>query len=126
MKRIYILMACLSICLFGSIFAIGQTQRTVRGYFCGSSEGDGGTVSIRVGKRENIFSILNEEPEIKYVGFKNEKQKWLDESLLGMELVIGYVSKKFGRRTTNVVRKLTLTGKRDGQTKSCGFGLDGD
>ncbi len=102
-----------------------ETLKTAKGYFCGFSEGDGGHLSIRVGNMERIFAIYGDEPEVKYVGFKNERQKWFDESLLGAEIIVDYVFKKpnMGGSAENIVRKLTLTGKVNRKTKSCGFGL---
>ena len=107
-------------------FAQAQKLQTAKGYFCGSSEGDGGYIEIRVGNIVRGFSIINEEPEVKFVGF-SERQKWLDESLLGAEITVSYVFKKpkgtTGGKAINIVRKLTLTGKVNKRTKSCGFGL---
>lgn len=102
-----------------------ETLKTEKGYFCGFSEGDGGYLSIRVGNVVKGFSIINEEHEVKYVGFK-ERQKWFDEALLGTEIIVSYVFKKpIGSEggATNIVRILTLTGKVNRKTKSCGFGL---
>lgn len=105
--------------------AQAQTIRIAKGFFCGMSEGDGGYPSIRVGGKERRFAIYGDEPDVIFVGFKNEKQKWLDESLLGWEMIVSYVFKKpkLGGQPVEIVRKLTLTGKTNRQTKSCGFGL---
>lgn len=125
MKKLRKVTFCLVFLLVVVSFAQAQRTKTAKGNFCGFSEGDGGYLSIRVGNAERGFSMLNEEPEVKYVGFK-AKQKWFEESLLGAEIIVHYVFKQpknsYGG-ATNIVRKLTLTGKVNKKTKSCGFGL---
>ncbi len=125
MKKSGKITICFVAVLMFASFAQAQTTKTAKGYFCGFSEGDGAYLAIRVGNAERGFQMINEEPEVKYVGFK-ERQKWFDKSLLGMEIIVSYVFKKpkgsYGG-ATNIIRKLTLTGKVNKKTKSCGFGL---
>ena len=47
-----------------------QTLKTATGHFCGFSEGDGGYLTMRVGKAERTFAWFGDEPELKFVGFK--------------------------------------------------------
>lgn len=105
-----------------------QTQKTAKGYFCGFSEGDGGYISIRVGGAEKVYAMYGDEREVQYAGFRNEAQKDFWKLPVGTELIINYVYKRpnMGGGATNIIRKVTLTGKRNRATKSCGFGLDGD
>lgn len=124
MKQFWKITMCLAIALMLASFTQAQKLQTAKGYFCGSSEGDGAYIEIRVGNSVRGFSIINEEPEVKFVGF-TERQKWLDKSLLGAEIIVSYVFKKpkgSEGEATNIVRKLTLTGKVNKKTKSCGFG----
>lgn len=102
-----------------------ETLKTVKGYFCGFSEGDGGYPSIRVGNVERTFAMYGDEPEVKFVNFKTERDKGLWKLPVGSEMIVSYVFKKpeLGGDATNIVRKLTLTGKVNRKTKSCGFGL---
>lgn len=107
-------------------FSQAQTLKTAKGYFCGFSEGDGGYLSIRVGNSERTFAMYGDEPDVKYVGFKTERQKDFYKLPVGTEIVVSYVFKKpkVGGGATNIIRKLTLTGNVNKRTKSCGFGLD--
>ena len=125
MKQFWKITICLTFVLMFASFAQAQTLKTAKGYFCGFFEGDGGHLSIRVGNAERTYAMYGDEPDVKYVGFKNERQKRFDESLLGAEIIVSYVFKKpkEGGGATNIVRKLTLTGKVNKKTKSCGFGL---
>ncbi|CAN5385582.1 hypothetical protein BH10ACI1_BH10ACI1_18140 [soil metagenome] len=124
MKQFWKITICIAAVLMFASFAQAQTLKTAKGYFCGFSEGDGGYVSIRVGNAERTFAILGDEPAVKYVGFKNEKQKDLWKLPVGTEMIVSYVFKKpkYWNKKTDVVTKLTLTGKVNKNTKSCGFG----
>ena len=125
MKKLLKITFCLVFVLVFASFAQAQTIKTVKGHFCGFSEGDGGYLSIRVGNAERTYAMYGDEPEVKYVGFKNEKQKDFYKLPVGTEIIVSYVFKKpkLGGDATNIVRKLTLTGKVNKRTKSCGFGL---
>ncbi len=103
-----------------------QTLKSSQGFFCGFSEGDAGYITLRIGNSKKSFTITGDDPApVGYVGFNNDRQRRFDQSILGTEMVIQYVFKKpkGWSSATNVVRKITLTGKVDRQTRSCGFGL---
>jgi hypothetical protein len=121
MRQFWKTAICLAFILIFLNFAQAQTLKTAKGNFCGFSEGDGGYVSIRVGNAEKTFAILADEPAIKYAGFKNERQKNLFNLPVGTEIIVSYTFKKprYWNRSTNVVTKLTLTGKANKKTKPC-------
>ena len=125
MKQFWEITICLLFVLTFAIFAQAQILKTAKGNFCGFSEGDGGYLSIRVGSAEKVFAMYGDEPDVKYVGFK-EAQKDFYNLPVGTEIIVSYVFKKpkAGGGATNIVRKLTLTGKANKKTKSCGFGID--
>jgi hypothetical protein len=114
-----IALCCLAFVLMFAGFARAQKTQTITGYFCGMSEGDGGFPAIRVGKKVVTFSIYGDEPEIKYVGFRN-KSLW--KLRVGSELIVGFAVKRKYGSPEKIVRSLTLTGKVNARTQSCGFG----
>ena len=121
MKNFLKIVICLTLVLMFANFAQAQKLQTAKGYFCGFSEGDGGYLTIRVGNTEKTFAWYGDETAIKYVGFKNEEQKGLWKLPVGTEIIVNYVFKKpkAGGGATNIIRKLTLTGKRNKNTPSC-------
>ena len=122
LSRVSFLFIFLFVLISSASFAQAQTTKTAKGYFCGMSEGDGGFPSITVGNTVMTFSIYGDEPEVKYVGFKSERNKNLWKLPVGSEMIVSYIVKKKYRKPEKIVRKLTLTGKVNKQTKSCGFG----
>jgi hypothetical protein len=126
MKQFWKITICFLFVLTFANFAHSQTLKTTTGYFCGFAEGDGASLSIRVAGREKTFSIYGDEPDIKYVGFKKGRETDFFKLPVGTELIVSYVFKRprgFSE-AINIIRKLTLTGKINRKTKSCGFGLD--
>ena len=121
MKLFWRIAICLLFVLTFVSFAQAQTLKTAKGRFCGFSEGDGGYLTIRVGNTEKTFAIYGDEPDVKYVGFKDGNQTDLYKLPVGSEIIVSYVFKKpkAGGGATNIIRKLTLTGKRDKNTPSC-------
>lgn len=102
--------------------ANAQTVKTAKGNFCGFEEGDGGYLTMRVGNAERTFAWYGDEPELKFVGFRNGSNTDLHSLAIGTELIVSYVYKrpKQGGSATNIMRKLTATGKVNRQTRSCG------
>jgi len=121
MKRSLRITVLLAIGLLGFTFAAGQTQKTATGNFCGFSEGDGGYLTMRVGKAERTFAWFGDEPELKFVGFKKGSETNLHTLAVGTALIVSYVFKKpkQGGRAMNIMRKLTATGKIDRKIKPC-------
>ena len=115
MKNILKIILCLSIVWVFAGFTFAQTK-TAKGNFCGWSEGDGAAIHMRIGNTVTMFSIHNDEPEVKYIGFKD---KYIHNLPVGSEIIINYVVKKKWGQSGKIVRSVTLTGKINKRTPSC-------
>ncbi len=115
MKNLVKITFCLLVVLIFAGFTLAQTK-TAKGNFCGWSEGDGAAIHMRIGNAVTMFSIYNDEPEVKYIGFKN---KYIHSLPVGSEIIINYVVKKKWGQSEKIVRSVTLTGKINKRTPSC-------
>lgn len=112
MKRIII---CLGVLLICAGFAPAQKLQTVKGYLCSVEEGDGASLSLRVGNQVRDFFVANDEPKVKYTNFKNVNF----QNALRSEVVITYVVKKKSEQFDNIVRSFTVTGRINKRMKLC-------
>lgn len=126
MKQLWTITICFFFILTFAGLAHSQTQKSMTGLFCGFSEGHAGYLSIRVAGKEKTSAIYGDEPAVKYIGFKRGNETDFYKLPVGTELIVSYVFKrpKSGGPATNIIRKLSLTGKVNRRTKSCGFGPD--